>query len=303
MTTTAIPAEAFEHGDPRRYRRGCHCTDCVAGVTAEARRRRYLRQTGRSTRRTADKARAHITQLRAADMDDSSIRAAARISRDTLYRIMRDASSIHVATEKRILAVPVPSSPTEKQGSGAYTDSTTTRLILQYLMHRGWPSTFLGRRLDKHKQWVLYLANTPGNVRIGTANEIRALYHELADKRPEDHGVTVHNANRARAAAAAKGWGGIRPLVAGTPQGVTVYWRQPEPEPQRQVDPVAIDRVRSGERLKLHHDDAREASRLLTSDGVSAKTIASRVGVADRTVTRWRREDQQTSNYPQQKGA
>lgn len=54
------------------------------------------------------------------------------------------------------------------------------------------------------------------------------------------------------------------------------------------VDDIAVERVCAGERLTLTRQECAEAIRRLTARGESARTIATRLGIAQRTVFRHR---------------
>lgn len=209
MSRKAIPAEAFDHGDPRRYRRGCRCDLCKKGVSAASRRQRYLRETGRGTQRTPDRAADHVTRLRQAGLNDLTIRAKANICPDVLYRIMRREGTIHAATEQRILAVPVPPKGAAAVSmSRAYIPATGTLRRLRALTAAGWYPAELARRLHRDKQYVVYLTRGRGGDKVALffAEEVDRLYRELRFLKPEEHGVTPYYAERARTQAAAEGW-------------------------------------------------------------------------------------------------
>jgi uncharacterized protein (DUF433 family) len=206
MTRTAIPAEAFDHGDPRRYRRGCRCDDCKAGINAENKRNRYHRSTGRRRLIPVQQAASHLLGLRAAGMSDAEILTAARICPDQLYRILRGDGRIAVDTERNILAVTVPAG--NGQGNYSVTDGTGTRRRLRALVAAGWPATELGFRLGVFKQQVGYLlrAGGTGQVTLRVEAEVRRVYLDLWNEKPEAHGVAGHIALRARRLAARRGW-------------------------------------------------------------------------------------------------
>ncbi|MFF1709263.1 hypothetical protein [Streptomyces sp. NPDC058268] len=206
MTRTAIPAEAFEHGDPKRYRRGCHCKQCVDGVTAEVRRGRYLRATGRGCLTTPDRAAAHIERLRTAGMPDKEILADALICTNVLSRIVRKSGRIHRATETRILAVKP--RDTELNGSGTRIPGLGTTRRLRALAADGWTATEIGRGCGKHKQFIVYLQNQDDalSVRRWVADYVTDLYTQLAGRKPEDDGIPPHIAARTRKKADSKGW-------------------------------------------------------------------------------------------------
>ncbi|MFG3476428.1 hypothetical protein ACGF3K_14350 [Streptomyces sp. NPDC047980] len=204
MPRKAIPAEAFNHGDPKRYRRGCRCRPCVRGVTAEVRVGRYLRTTGRGHTTTPDKAADRIERLRAAGMSDKQIQTAARITPDGFYRITRREGTIRRATENRILAI---TPPEEGAGSGTRVPAVGTVRRLRALAADGWTAAELGRRAGKHKQFIVYLQNQPSDnrVRMWVADYVAKLYKELERLQPESV-IPPHIAARTRKLAAAKSW-------------------------------------------------------------------------------------------------
>jgi hypothetical protein len=208
MGRPAIPAEAFDHGDPRRYRRGCRCRQCIDGVSAEVRQGRFLRATGRGRSTTPERAARHVTRLRDAGMPDREIMADALISQDVLYRIVRQEGTIRRSTEIRVLAVKP--RETELPGSGNHIPGLGTIRRLRALAADGWPAAELARRCGKHKQFIVYLQNQAGeiNVRRWVAEYVTSLYAELVGLKPEDHGVAAHFAKMTRERAAAKEWMG-----------------------------------------------------------------------------------------------
>ncbi|MFF8100099.1 hypothetical protein ACF07S_10040 [Streptomyces sp. NPDC016640] len=212
MGRPAIPAEAFEHGDVRRYRRGCKCRKCLDAVTADVRRGRYLRATGRGYMTAPHRAARHIEHLRAAGMPDRDIMTDALISQSVLYRIVRQEGEIRRATEVRLLAVKP--RETDLPGSGSHIPGIGTSRRLRALAADGWPATQLARRCGKHKQFIVYLQNQPDTlvVRRWVADYVTQLYSELEGLKPEQHGVAPHIAKRTRDRAASKAWMG------------TAYW-------------------------------------------------------------------------------
>jgi hypothetical protein len=205
--TTAIPAEAFAHGDARRYRRGCRCRPCTRALTAEVRRNGFFRATGRGAHIAPDRAADHVRALREAGLRDGDIMAAARIVPSVLYKILRGAGRIHRDTERRILAVPIPTAP--GAGCGSLVDGTGTHRRLQALVAAGWPAAQLGNRLGgAHRQQIAYLLNGrgTGRVELHTAQRIEALFQELDRLRPEDNGVAPDVVLLTRQLAASKGW-------------------------------------------------------------------------------------------------
>ena len=274
MTTPelAIPADAFEHGDPRRYRRGCRCTPCIRAASKESAKNQFLRATGRGTQRTPDRAADHIMRLRAAQLNDGDIRREAAICPDVLYRIMRREGTIHVATEQRILAVPVPQ-PDGPTRSHAYIPALGTHRRLRTLVAAGWYAAHLARRLGKDKQYVVYLIKGHGGGRVAMriAHQVRDLYAELHDQRPEDHGLTPYLAGRARAQAAAQDWPGPD------------YWDEDDFD-----NPDFIPATTDTPRCVRLAEDGTE----LEAQGYRREDAAARLGVSrdylDQSIKRWR---------------
>lgn len=207
MTTAAKPAEAFEHGDARRYRRGCRYTKCKAGANRRNIKNRYLRQTGRATMRTPHRAADHLLLLRAAGLNDKTIRKQTGICPDVMYRILRREGVIHARTEARITSVPVPS-VAGVSSNRAYIPGHGTIRRLRALVAAGWFQAELARRLGKDKENLKQIIDRgeDGQVAQYVADEVRSLYTELHDQNPEDHGVHRGYADRARKLAADRGW-------------------------------------------------------------------------------------------------
>lgn len=207
MSRTAVPAEAFDHGDARRYRRGCRCKPCIQAVTKYGQRGRYLSATGRSCATTPDRAADHIAVLRAAGTPDTYIRQAAQICDDALYRIVRREGTIHRTTETRVLAVR-PLIGSIRVGTRVPGLGTIRRL--RALAADGWPAAELARRCGKHTQFIVCLQNSPetAEVRMWVADYVGALYAQVQGCKPEAEGVPFHIAERTRVRAAAKRWTG-----------------------------------------------------------------------------------------------
>lgn len=205
MPRTAIPADAFNHGDHRRYHRGCRCTRCTQAATKAAQRWQYLRETGRGTFVTPDRAADHIRFLRAAGMADSEIITSANLCPDLLYSILRNARRIHRKTENRVLAVPIPTSGEMRSEACVSALGTTRRL--QTLTANGWPATHLAKRIGKHAEYVrLLIQGVSPQVRLVTAHKVRNLYTELADQSPEGAGVHPRYIQQCRDRATANNW-------------------------------------------------------------------------------------------------
>lgn len=270
MTTAAkrrqpVPAEAFDHGDARRYRRGCTCRPCTDAATSEARRWKYLRQTGRGGAVAANKVIAHIWRLRAAGMTDQEIRAQAKLSPPHLYQIIRQGGTVRHSTATRILSISVPESCGPSR-NGAHVPTLGTVRRLQTLNAEGWPCKELDRRLDTGSGYTAYLLRAGGDtVRLSTADNIRHTYRDLIELLPEDHGVTAVNAKQTRARAAAKQW------------SRAAYWDEddfdnPDFAPAVSDDGLSKNQLGALRRAEIEH---------LITFSLSHADIAARLGMAE----------------------
>jgi hypothetical protein len=201
----ALPAEAFEHGDVRRYRRGCRCEPCKEGLRAASRYSRYLCETGRSQLTTPERAARHITRLRNANVSDQDTAKEAGVSPEIIYRIMRGEGLIRRSTERRILAARPEASP---RGAGNYTPALGTVRRLRALAADGWTARALAERCGKHKQFIIHLQNLDETslIRAFVADYVHRLYQETAGLPPEKAGIKPHLAKGTRNKAQAKGW-------------------------------------------------------------------------------------------------
>ena len=271
MTTAALPAEAFNHGDPKRYRRGCRCDTCKAGQNARNLHLRYLRQTGRGMQRPTDRAADHVLLLRARGLNDRTIMHKAQVVPDVLYRIMRREGTIHVTVEQRILNIPVPAQPASVTASRAYIPALGTHRRLHALIAAGWHIAELARRLGKDRENLGPIVNQTGGGQVAMflADQVKHLYAELENQRPEDHGVSPAYAARARRMAAARGW--LPPA----------YWDDDELEnpdfvPATQATPRYIELAENGLELERQQGYTRQlaAERLGVSKDALQQSIS-----------------------------
>lgn len=216
MTTATAPrvrqpGQLPEHGDARRYRRGCTCHPCTAAATAEAKKWEYLRSTGRSSYVAPGPAIARIWALRAAGMTDGEIDAAANLKSGRLNFIIRTGKPIRYYTAARILAVPVPDNTGEPTRNGAFVPRLGTVRRLQALTADGWPATELEQLFGTGQGYVSYFLRGQGGdiVRLYTAAAVRHLCHNLQGTEPHGNRGAITSAWKR---AARNGWAG------------TAYW-------------------------------------------------------------------------------
>ncbi|TXS44917.1 hypothetical protein [Streptomyces sp. OR43] len=200
----SVPAEAFDHGDPKRYRRGCRCDLCKAGVSADTLRWKYLRSVGRSGIVPIDRARRHVANLRAAGMPDKDIMKLAEISPEVLRRVIANGAKLRYTTELRILAVPAPSQPGRTMRR---VDSVGTRRRLRALIALGWTRKAIAARIPgMYAEYLARLVHSESPVTTWMAGRIEQGYRELAGLQPEAHGVAPREAKRSRREAAENLW-------------------------------------------------------------------------------------------------
>jgi hypothetical protein len=196
-----------DHGDARRYRRGCTCPRCTAAATADAKKWKFHRDNGRSGFIPAERVIRYVWRLRYAGVTDAEIREQARLSPPHLYQIIRTGAPVRHSTAARIFAIPVPDTTNTPSRNGAFVPSLGTMRRLQTLTAEGWPARELERRLNVGNGYVAYLIRESGDtVRLFTAAAIRGLYGHLEGLAPEAHGVPRSAAQSARNRAAKKGW-------------------------------------------------------------------------------------------------
>lgn len=168
--------------------------------------RNYARSNGTRATVTPDRAAAHIDRLRRAGLLDQQILDTARIARRTLTRAARRHGPITVISERRILAVPLPTTPARPLSAATVPPCGTFRR-LQALVHAGWPPMRLAVELGWHPKAVYrVLAEGRGNVSLRTEATVRAAFRRLWQMQPEEHGVRPIAAKRARLLAARHHW-------------------------------------------------------------------------------------------------
>lgn len=273
MTTTPErrvrqPGPAPEHGTPQCYRRGCPRRECVRAATAAAKKWKYLRDTGRSGFVPAEKVIAHIWRLRTG-MTDIEIREQANLARPHLYQILRNKRPILHTTAARILAIPVPQPTGKPTRNGSHIPRLGTRRRLQTLIAEGWPAKELDRRIQAGIGYTAYLLRGEGNdtVRLFTADAVRAVYDELVQENPEDHGVTAANAHTSRARATKAGWPG------------KAYWDADDFD-NPHFTPAISDDLKRDQLAEVRRHEIQH----LDSLGLSEHEIGGRLGMAESSV-------------------
>lgn len=199
------------HGYARYRLDGCRCYTCGWARAQYEDNRQHAIQRGTWQPYTdAEPVRIHIRTLQSCSMGLRAIAAAAGIDRKRLQAVLTGRpergtgpqEKIRPALAKAILAV----EPTlENLAPGTLLNPAGTRRRVQVLVAMGWPQQHLADRLDM----------TPSNfgamirrdhVLARRALQVRALYDQLWNADPAQHGATSAGITRARKHATSHGW-------------------------------------------------------------------------------------------------
>lgn len=149
-----------------------------------------------------------------------------------------------------------------------------TRQRLRELFALGYGMDEIARRANIDRASVWRIANDPATrwVQLGLFHGVERVWTEL-----HLYPATGQWADRTRRIATGKGWTPPAALPA------------PEQIDEDIVDGEAVRRALSGDQtVPLTRAERHEAFRLLEERGLSARQIGERLGVATRTVDRWR---------------
>jgi AraC-like DNA-binding protein len=138
-------------------------------------------------------------------MTDLQISAAAKVSTTTLARITTQSGLVRRAVEQRILAVASPAAGPVI--SKAPVDPTGTVRRLRALVVAGWPPSALAARSGTDARHLRRVLNESyGFVTLRLEERVRALFANLWNQGPADHGVSPVSVARARKVAVLRGW-------------------------------------------------------------------------------------------------
>lgn len=223
MTTVAHrPARTtVRHGMASCAKYGCTRTECRLAYRRSRARQDSERARGITGRVDAAAATAHARKLQRAGMSRGDIATLSGIGMSTVGSILNGTCElIYRATQDAILGIPVPlvsrkrvaPKPVKRdQHQPGYIGITGSQKRLRALAALGFTRAYLGQRLG-------ISARTIGDIRRGAQRRTRieqhraiaALYDELWNQHPEDHGINANTASRLRAFAERSGW--KRPL-------------------------------------------------------------------------------------------
>jgi hypothetical protein len=244
----------------------------------------------------AGPARDHARALLAAGMGGQQIQAAARLSSGAWTKLIYGAGDrpparrVRPATAARILAIPIPRP--DQLAPGQTIDGTGARRRLQALACLGWSNRSLARAAGVDPQpFDAALRGRP--VLVRTHHAIRTLYQQLwATPAPARDQRERISTSRTRNRATRSGW---LPPMTWDDDTIDNPDTTPHPSDDDQgdaLDQILVDLLVAGQRRATVDITARpevlEALRRLTQQGAAAATIAARLGITTRTVTRLR---------------
>ncbi|MEJ8654633.1 hypothetical protein WKI65_43035 [Streptomyces sp. MS1.AVA.3] len=200
-----------EHGYARYKLDGCRCYTCGFANASyyEARERAIMYGTWQPFTAAAP-VREHLLRLRDCNMGLRRVAAVAGVDRKRLQAVLTGRpergtppqAKVRPALAAAVLAV----EPTlENLGSSTVVAAIGTLRRLQALVARGWPQAQLATRLG----WTdaNFSALLRGDrVIVRTALAVRALYDQIWDQAPRQHGVTNQAYSRALNVARCNGW-------------------------------------------------------------------------------------------------
>jgi hypothetical protein len=264
------------HGDPRRYRRGCHCRRCTDAIARQAKARILAHHNGTWTDPFTDAgpSRARLLAWREAGYGWREIAAATGIGEDQVRQIAvgkpsRSAPNrISLDLAARVLDGRLPAA---RRPPAALLDATGTRRRLQALAVAGWHLRLLqsATGVSRSELGAVRRGDLP-TVRAATHEAVRRAYERLSGSTPGDHGRqskdVVATANRARRAGwvAAGRWGEDIDDPDATPDEPDSY------SPQRSYEDIAEDALFV----------------LATAGPMDRAAVACRLGVQVRTLDR-----------------
>ncbi|NUQ95350.1 MAG: LacI family DNA-binding transcriptional regulator [Streptomyces sp.] len=263
------------HGTLSRYKyHRCRCLTCCDGWRDYSRNTRRQQAYGR-WEPLVDPApvRAHVEALQAAGLGLHRIAELAGVAQSTVSRLLYGKNGrppqqkMQRAKAERILAVQV---CPDAHANGAMIDATGSRRRIQALVALGWTHRALAPHIGVHPMYVGdFTTNTL--VTAVHARTVAAVYNQLWNKDPLQHGVTKGGAKRSRNLAARRGW---PPPLAWDDETID----DPTAEP---ASPAAETELNRDELAALRRDEISH----LAGYGLPPEEIAARLSVGVSTVT------------------
>jgi hypothetical protein len=175
------PGTPHAHGTHNAYvLDGCRCRTCRDTINAARRRNARHDLYGRPPRYIdVTPVREHLAALSAAGVGRTRIGELAGISSARVRDITRSKRITPDLAARLLKITPEAARP------GMFIDGIGTRRRLQALMLRGFPPTWLGRRLAWPRVAMNHFLRRPGDhVSAGRARKVRDLYEELWNAKP-----------------------------------------------------------------------------------------------------------------------
>lgn len=234
------------HGYARYRLDGCRCYTCAAARSQYDENRAKAITAGTwQPWVDAEPVRVHVVHLRACNMGLRTIADCADVERKRLQAVVGGRTDrgtppqakVRPALAAAVLAV----EPTlENLAPSTLISPLGTRRRAQALAAMGWPQQYLAEHIGMTpSNWAAMLARP--NVLVRRALAVRAMYDQLWNVDPAEHGATAVGIARARAHAAANGWAPVGAWndealddpeafpdwtgQCGTPQGVSAHRR------------------------------------------------------------------------------
>jgi hypothetical protein len=211
MTVSASPRAQREHGYVRYKLDGCRCYVCgLANATyCEARARAIAYGTWQPFV-PAQPVREHLLRLRNCGMGLRQVAEAAKVSRSRLKAILTGRTERGTPPQERVrpalaVAVLAVEPVLENLGGATVIGACGTLRRLRALVAIGWPQARLAARMGWTAQNFSVLMRSD-RVIVRTALTVRALYDELWDQDPRQHGVDNQAYSRALNTATANEW-------------------------------------------------------------------------------------------------
>lgn len=189
----------------------CRCQSCrKANRDAENYRARHIAYGTWQPYIDAEPVRAHVRTLMDFGIGYLRIADQAGIPRSTIGKLIygdprrgqAPSKRVRPSTASKLLAI---QAAPERLGTTIGVDPTGTRRRIQALVAMGWPLSQIGARIGIHRSNIGNTLTAP-KVRASTDRAVLALYEQLWNADPRQHGVSLHSYNRARNYAAAHGW-------------------------------------------------------------------------------------------------
>lgn len=248
----------------------CNCPRCLAGM----RRIRKLAHLGRLPQSRGDEAVARLLEWHDARFSSGWVASAAGVPQAWVITI----TSGKVTKPGPVLSAKVLRADIMAATRG-FGPALGARRRLRALATMGWNVSDLAGRTG-------IPTATLSRIRKGEALDIGAARHHIIDAAYQELRGQVGPSTQAASRARNLGWFGPDlwddiddrredPLAVGSDDD---------------VDEVAVQRAVAGDRIATTRAERIEATRRLAASGMSDAEVAARLGVADRSVSRWRSE-------------